>query len=316
MVGLDLATLIFPWLTHLDLPPDRTKRTYTLIAKSLNVLANTAKFGTKEPWMEPMNKFLAASSIEFRSFVDEICAVSSSQMTSANLEPQFAAPNQIRSRLPPLSREGLPCLPYLLDHAKLMAQLVDLWIDRAPEKVQMIEDESIRAFHALCVKLGQRSKDCLKAAEQAERPDEPAEPTWQRSLSDPQKAGRNHQLEDQMMRMRMENEITALPQTADALVESEYKNAELVPVAGEGDTTPSSSASVAWDRRIPFPHRGAEARALTNSTNSSTASLEVIDEVRPRALPSSRDGPSKNRLFDLMSSSSRRKGKGGDDNLE
>lgn len=304
-------------LTCLELPPDRTKRTFTLIAKSLNVLANTAKFGTKEPWMEPMNKFLAASSNEFRSFVDEICAVSSSQMTSANLEPQFAAPNQIRSRLPALSREGLPCLPYLLDHAKLMAQLVDLWIDRAPEKVEMIEDDSIRAFHTLCVKLGQKSKDCLRAAEQAERPDEQqAEPTWQKVLNDQQKAGRNNQLEDQMIRARMENEITALPQTAEALAEADYKNVELSPVAGEGDTTPSSSASVAWDRRIPFPHRGTEARALTNSTNSSTASLEAIDEVRPRALPSSRDGPSKNRLFDLMSSSSRRKGKGGDDNLE
>jgi hypothetical protein len=203
-----------------------------------------------------------------------------------------------------------------LDHAKLMAQLVDLWIDRAPENVEMIEDESIRAFHTLCVKLGQRSKDCLKAAEQAERPDETAEPTWQRVLSDQQKIGRNNQLEDQMMRARMENEITALPQTADALADSEYKNAELSPIPGEGDTTPSSSASVAWDRRIPFPHRGTEARALTNSTNSSTASLEVIEEARPRPLPNSRDGPSKNRIFDLMSSSSRRKEKGRDDSLE
>jgi len=197
-----------------------------------------------------------------------------------------------------------------------MAQLVDLWVSRAPENVEIIEDESIREFHTLCAKLAKRSKDCFKEAEQAERPDETAEHTWERVVNDQQKIGRNNQLEDQMMRAQMENEITALPQTADSLTDLEYKNAELSPIAGEGDTTPSSSASVAWDRRIPFPHRGTDARALTNSTNSSTASLEVIDEVRPRTLPSSRDGPSKSRLFDLMSSSSRRKGKGGEDNFE
>ena len=70
--------------------------------------------------MEPMNKFVAASTNQFRSFVDSICSVSSSQIASAKLEPQYAAPNQIRGRLPALSREGLPSLPFLLDKAKLL----------------------------------------------------------------------------------------------------------------------------------------------------------------------------------------------------
>ena len=262
-----------------------------------------------------MNKFLAASTNEFKAFIDEICAVPSSYLASGNLEPQFAAPNQIRSRLPALSREGLPSLPFLLDHAKLLAQLVHLWISHAPEHISdATDDEAVRAFHSLCVQLGRKSRDCLKAAEQAERPDEKSESTWQRLLTDQQKSiSSSNAFEDQLARSHPDADITALPQTADAVVEVEYKASETSPVAiGEGDTTPSSSASAAWDRRIPFPHRTAEARALTNSTNSSSASIDMIDEARPRPLPSSRDGPSKNRLFDLMSSSTRRKGRAGE----
>ncbi|KIX00706.1 uncharacterized protein Z518_09771 [Rhinocladiella mackenziei CBS 650.93] len=299
-----------------DHPPDRTKRTFTLIAKSLNVLANTARFGTKEPWMARMNSFLAASTHEFKGFIDEICAVSASQTASASLEPQFAAANQIRNRLPPLSREGLPSLPFLLDHAKLLAQLVDLWVAHAPENIsEATDDEVIHAFHSLCVNLGRKSRECFKAAEQAERPDENSESTWERLLTDQQKnLSPSNPLEGQPMRSHADTEITALPQTADSMVDMDYKNAEISPIIGEGDTTPSSSASAAWDRRIPFPHRATEARALTDSTNSSTASVDMIEEARSRALPSSRDGPSKNRLFDLMSSSSRKKAKAGDRN--
>ena len=80
-----------PLIIRPDLPPDRTKRTFTLVAKSLNVLASQGKFGAKEPWMEPMNKFLIASQNQFRAFVDEICGVSSSQVASAKLEPQFVS---------------------------------------------------------------------------------------------------------------------------------------------------------------------------------------------------------------------------------
>lgn len=298
-----------------ELPPERTKRTFTLIAKSLNVLANMAKFGTKEPWMEPMNKFLSTSSQDFRAFIDEICAVSSSQMVAAQIEPQFAAPNQIRNRLPPLSREGLPSLPFLLDHAKLLAQLVDFWVSHAPENTsEIVHDETLTAFHTTCVKLSHRSRDCLRAAEQAERPDEQADSTWQRVLEEQPKNVISSPFKESHVRSSTENEITALPQTMDTLAEMEHKASEASPVVGEGDTTPSSSASAAWDRKIPFPQRGPEARAMTNSTNSSTLSLDAAEDARARPLPNSRDGPSKNRLFDLMSSSGRRKGKGGERN--
>lgn len=42
----------------IDHPGTRAQRTLTLIAKSLQGLANMTTFGVKEPWMEPMNEFL------------------------------------------------------------------------------------------------------------------------------------------------------------------------------------------------------------------------------------------------------------------
>jgi hypothetical protein len=308
------SRLVWSLLTSsIDLPPDRTQRTFTLIAKSLNVLANLGRFGTKEPWMEPMNKFVATATNEFKGFIDAICAVSASQIASARLEPQYAAPNQVRNRLPMLSREGLPSLPFLLDHSKLLAQLAELWATHAPENIgEAIWDENLRAFNSYCVELARRSKDCLKAAEQAERPDQKSEPAWQRLLTDQQKSiAANNVFEESLVRSHADADITALPQTADAVVETEYKHTEMSP-GGEGDNTPSSSASLAWDRRIPFPHRSAEARAMTNSTNSSSDAVDATEEARSRPLPGSRDGSTKNRLFDLMSSSSRRKGKAGE----
>ncbi|KIW11015.1 hypothetical protein PV08_10314 [Exophiala spinifera] len=297
-----------------DLPPDRTKRTFTLIAKSLNALGAGGRFGTKEPWMEPMNKFLVASAAECRNFIDDICAVNASQMASVTLEPQFAAPKQIRSRLPPLSREGLPSLPYLLDYPKLLAQLADLWVSHIPENInEASADDPIRVFHALCLELSAKSKECLKAAEQAERPSERSQPSWERLVYDQQKeTSSSNMFGAPIVKPRTSAELTALPQTADTVTNFEYKHAETSPNVGEGDTTPSSLASIAWDRRIPFPQRATDARAMTNSTNSSTASVDFSEENRTRVLPGSRDGSSKNRLFELMSSSSRKKAKASD----
>jgi hypothetical protein len=153
------------------------------------------------------------------------------------------------------------------------------------------------------VRLSRKTKECLKAAEQAERPDEKSEHTWQRLVTDQQKTvPANSHFDEPAMRSNRNSSITALPPTADTVTELEYKNPEPSPVVGgEGDTTPSSSQSQ-WDRRIPFPHRAPE-------SVSSTEGGDMVEEAR-RPQPSSRDGPSK--LFQLMSSSSRRRGRAGE----
>ena len=261
-----------------------------------------AKFGTKETWMEPMNKFLAVSAPEFKTFVEDICAISSSQLSSATLEPQYAAPTQIKGRLPAASREGLPSLPYLLDYTKLLADVVDLWATNVPRTLPESDAESpLAVFNSLCIALKARTKERLSSAELAEKPDGKLESKWQQILSEQQK--RRNVFDEQFVTSPNDPELTALPQPVDASYPEHHHEGH-----GEDDTTPSSAAS-AWDRRMPLSHRQGEGnRAMSTSTNSSNASLEVLEE-RNRILPGSRDGPAKNRLFDLMSSSGRRRGK-------
>ncbi|RMZ74882.1 hypothetical protein DV737_g5662, partial [Chaetothyriales sp. CBS 132003] len=284
---------------------DGTKRTFTLIAKSLNTLANMTKFGTKETWMEPMNKFLAASTIEFKAFIDDICAISSSQFDSASLEPQYAAPGQIKGRLPITSREGLPSLPYLLDHTKFLAELATLWVANAPETLPDTTDKFIlQDFSSICFDLHNRSKKRLSGAEQAEKPDSKLELKWQQILSEQQH--RPNVFEDHFAAAANDPELTALPQPLDSV----YPDAGADISIGEVTTPPS--AAPPWDRRRPHLDKQADPhRVMTNSNNNSSNGSLDLHEERPKALPGSRDGPTKNRLFDLMGSTSRRKAKAG-----
>lgn len=131
----------------------RARRTFTLIAKSLQTLANMASFGTKEIWMEPMNSFLTNNRESFKGFVDDICYVptplsstgggnyststtatsstasSPTHPVSAEINLSYTTPMTIMQRLPPTSREGFPSLPYLIDQARNFADLVSLWLE-------------------------------------------------------------------------------------------------------------------------------------------------------------------------------------------
>ncbi|KAI9778425.1 MAG: hypothetical protein M1839_008071 [Geoglossum umbratile] len=154
-----------------DHPKPKAQRTLTLIAKSLQGLANMSSFGAKEPWMEPMNRFLTAHRQQFKEFIDTMCSVSPELDVSSAIPPSYATPITILARLPPTSREGFPSLPYLIDHARAFAELVTLWLDcPARTDKHQIMDGDVLGFHELCVGLQQRTKECLAKAEQAERP--------------------------------------------------------------------------------------------------------------------------------------------------
>ncbi|KAH0560012.1 hypothetical protein GP486_003465 [Trichoglossum hirsutum] len=134
-----------------------------------------SSFGAKEPWMEPMNRFLTAHRQQFKEFIDTICSVSPEHDISSMIPPSYATPITILARLPPTSREGFPSLPYLIDHARAFAALVTLWLDcvaRGSSHHTMSGD--ILRFHELCVGLQQRTKECLAKAEQADRPSGPS----------------------------------------------------------------------------------------------------------------------------------------------
>jgi hypothetical protein len=116
--------------------------------------------------MEPMNSFISTHRNEFRAFLDTVCAVSSTSIP-VNIPPSYSTPLAILSRLPPTSREGFPSLPYLIDHAKSFATLVNLWLEHC-SNVE-VEGE-LGKFHQLCLSLRRRTEECLVRAERAERP--------------------------------------------------------------------------------------------------------------------------------------------------
>jgi hypothetical protein len=188
-----------------DIKP-RARRTFTLIAKSLQTLANMASFGTKEHWMEPMNAFLTQHRESFKAFIDDVCYVptplsGATYASSSGSSPNYASgavsaethlsyttPMTIMQRLPPTSREGFPSLPYLIDQARAFADLVQLWMEitspppaaEATTASQKRHSEIINAihasegdmvsFHQTCVSLSHRTQECLSRAERAERP--------------------------------------------------------------------------------------------------------------------------------------------------
>ncbi|KAL8673619.1 MAG: hypothetical protein Q9168_001974 [Polycauliona sp. 1 TL-2023] len=182
-----------------DHPRPQAQRTLTLISKTINTLANLGTFGSKEPWMEPMNGFLNTHRQELKTFVDTICAISPGHGTSP-IPPSYATPITILGRLPGTSREGFPSLPYLIDQAKECSALVDLWLDRShdADDYENMSDE-LQSFNDMCEFLKDKAKHCVSRAEQAERPSGLLEPKWEELV---EQMGRN-------ARMRMATEQKA-----------------------------------------------------------------------------------------------------------
>jgi hypothetical protein len=151
-----------------DHPRHKAQRTLTLIAKSLQVLANLSTFGQKEAWMEPMNKFLASHRQEVKEFIDEICSIPAERGTFA-LPASYSTPITILSRLPPASREGFPSLPYLIDHARNFASLVKLWLNSTKNIMPHILEGELLEFHQHCINLQRRADECVLKAEQSDK---------------------------------------------------------------------------------------------------------------------------------------------------
>jgi hypothetical protein len=147
-----------------DHPPPKAQRALTLIAKSLQALANLSTFGQKEEWMEPMNKFINSHRQTLKTFIDDACSLPSERKTFA-LPASYSTPITILARLPPTSREGFPSLPYLIDHARNFSALVKLWLDSTILREQMELDGALRHFNQLCQNLQHRTNECLLKAE-------------------------------------------------------------------------------------------------------------------------------------------------------
>lgn len=152
-----------------DHPRPKAQRTLTLIAKSLQVLANLSTFGQKEAWMEPMNRFLSSHRQSVKTFIDDVCALPA-QSSSFAVPASYSTPITILGRLPPTSREGFPSLPYLIDHARNFAALVKLWLESTQHlHPPQALDGDLLNFHQECISLQQKTDECVRKAEQADK---------------------------------------------------------------------------------------------------------------------------------------------------
>ncbi|TVY92044.1 Inhibitory regulator protein, partial [Lachnellula willkommii] len=148
-----------------DHPQPKAQRTLTLIAKSLQALANLSTFGSKEQWMEPMNRFLSSHRQSCKDFIDSICSIPAERNTFA-LPASYSTPITILARLPQTSREGFPSLPYLIDHARNFAVLVKLWLNCTQRYIIPYNLEGdLAEFHNLCLDLQRRTDECISKAQ-------------------------------------------------------------------------------------------------------------------------------------------------------
>jgi hypothetical protein len=146
-----------------DHPRPRAQRTFTLIAKALQKMANMSTFGKREEWMEPMNRFLNAQKTSFKLYIDEVCDVPADRGASA-LPASYSTPVTILGRLNPTAREGFPSLPFLIDQARNYASLIKLWVDTKPVEAKDRDEElegDLLVFNELCGALQGRADACL-----------------------------------------------------------------------------------------------------------------------------------------------------------
>lgn len=279
-----------------------------------------SSFGNKEPWMEPMNKFLVTHRSDFKSFVDQVCSIPSERQSWA-VSPSYATPIQILGRLPSTSREGFPSLPFLIDSARNFAALISLWLEASVTR--MIDAKGINGnllkFHNLCLELQQRTKDCLNKAEQAERPSGKMEVKWEELVEQIERSSTFY--DESVSKPTTPSAETMMGGTATAeskrssMIHSSRPKPALQPTEVENEEdedTPASSVSVTWNQsRLPFTQqRRTETRESAGSSkNSSTYSLDPSEAVRVRQSPPPKDPGAKYRFFDFVGGSSRRKGK-------
>lgn len=126
-------------------------------------------FGIKEPWMSPMNEFLAEHKDELKDFVDSVTNIPPVIDKAVKvLPPIYVTPITILNRLSQASKEGFPSLPYLIDQPRAFAALVAMWLKHCTPTAAL--DPETREFDTVCRNIRHRMQECVERAENAERP--------------------------------------------------------------------------------------------------------------------------------------------------
>lgn len=274
-------------------------------------------FGNKEPWMEPMNKFLISHRSEFKAFVDAICAIPADRPTAV-VTPSYATPIQILGRLPPASREGFPSLPFMIDQARSFSNLISIWLEVTPEHWDDGEEIEpvVQKFHNLALHLRQRTKDCLSQAEQAERPNGQLEVKWEELVDSMERSVTFY--EDSSSKPATPANESVMPKPAT--IAGSHRNSvgyfarpalsrRSTDHGGDGDDeTPPSSASANVEGRVAFtvPRWSEPREGAGSSKNSSTYSLESSDPTKMRRSSMSKETSSRQRFLDFAAPSRRK----------
>lgn len=272
-----------------DSPQPKAQRTLTLIAKSLQALANLSTFGQKEDWMAPMNKFLVSHRQDIKSFIDSICSIPSLGSQNFALSPSYSTPIMVLARLPSPAQEGFPSLPYLIDSARNFAALVTLWLDATKNQSPPPgTEDDLLLFNELCIGLQARTNEYLHQADGDREIEQPSP-------------------EPEIIAKEENATIEAIAGT----VSGSYNPTQ--PTQDDDDSSPvapGSSSSHISDKgekqepQEPVPRKGKENKAQKskkkqNGSNETTSSTSVKSE-------SSKSGKQTMSLFSGL----KRKGKG------
>jgi hypothetical protein len=259
----------------------------TLIAKSLQGLANMTTFGSKELWMEPMNSFLSSHRGQFKSFLDTICSVSSSSVPLVLIPPSYSTPLAILTRLPPTSSEGFPSLPYLIDHAKSFAALVSLWLDYAGNVSGIQEgDGDLLKFHQLVVSLRKRTEQCLAGAERAERPSSSHSFQWEELVEQLENTS-THVGPRSLPHSRMASNATSIAPTSDPGSPTPGRGVsfDMPPVeatktqAKTSKHQPTSNSPTASKRTSPYPMSDTQLGDVDDGADQATTPHSASDDA-------------------------------------
>lgn len=148
------------------------QRTLTLIAKTLQGLANMTNFGAKEPYMSVMNEFVDENKQAFVDYVYSISKVDDTAALATTEEAQAAEGAKeaalVRNKIQEeIARDAVPSLPYLFDLGKEYAMLCSYMArdgatmdKRNPE---LHEDPNFKAFTKVCVDAHAQAQECFAA---------------------------------------------------------------------------------------------------------------------------------------------------------
>lgn len=272
--------------------------------------------------MEPMNRFLISHRSEFKQFVDEVCAIPADRPIPT-VTPSYVTPIQILGRLPVTSREGFPSLPFLIDHSRSFAVLTNLWFEGASESFAEISeyDPDILRFHNMALRVRQLTKDCLREAEQAERPSGDLEVKWEELLDSMEKCSTTIHEDDTGLDKPNTRPPPPPPEPEPPSIDPKLssvggggshrssifgsrlplpRRSTDHPTDNDGDAPPNSASAGCDQGRVAFTMpRWSEPRESTGSSkNSSTYSLDYSDVSKGRRSSLSRESSSKYRFFD------------------